>query len=169
MEPSTLEFVKVDSDGQIETVALLADRVWRECYSPILETGQIDYMLEKFQSPAAVKNQIQEQDYEYYLLQFNRQAAGYLAVQPKDGKLLLSKLYVLDGFRGNGLGARGLAYALQLAKEKNCTSVWLTVNRNNQRAIGVYEKNGFSVVREQVADIGGGYVMDDFIFEKKLT
>jgi ribosomal protein S18 acetylase RimI-like enzyme len=41
------------------------------------------------------------------------------------------------------------------------------VNRRN-KARNFYEKNGFYVIEEINLDIGNGYVMDDYIMEKKL-
>jgi hypothetical protein len=35
--------------------------------------------------------------------------------------------------------------------------------------VGAYRKNGFEVAREIVVDIGGGFVMDDFLMEKTLA
>ncbi len=34
------------------------------------------------------------------------------------------------------------------------------------QAIRAYERNGFRTVRSQVADIGRGFVMDDYVMEK---
>jgi ribosomal protein S18 acetylase RimI-like enzyme len=42
------------------------------------------------------------------------------------------------------------------------------VNKRNERAINSYRKYGFAVRETVVDDIGGGFVMDDFIMEKKL-
>ena len=39
---------------------------------------------------------------------------------------------------------------------------------NNNHAIEVYKHKGFVVIRKQVADIGNGFVMDDYVFEKDL-
>jgi hypothetical protein len=40
------------------------------------------------------------------------------------------------------------------------------VNKGNEKAIRSYERNGFVKVRSQVADIGKGFVMDDYVMEK---
>ena len=48
-------------------------------------------------------------------------------------------------------------------------AIWLTVNRRNERAIGAYRRAGFREVRAQVTDIGGGYVMDDYVMELETT
>ena len=43
----------------------------------------------------------------------------------------------------------------------------LNVNKANN-AKNVYESQGFTVRKELVLDIGGGYVMDDYIMEYLL-
>ena len=42
---------------------------------------------------------------------------------------------------------------------------YLTVNKNNTKAISVYKSFGFDITDTVVTDIGGGYVMDDYIME----
>ena len=43
----------------------------------------------------------------------------------------------------------------------------LDVNRDNA-ATGFYERIGFTKVGEAVTEIGEGYVMDDFVYERSL-
>ena len=38
----------------------------------------------------------------------------------------------------------------------------------NEGSIRSYEKLGFTRIGTQDADIGGGYVMDDYLFEKAM-
>ena len=44
----------------------------------------------------------------------------------------------------------------------------LQVNKRNTKAISSYRKYGFEVRSSTVDDIGGGYVMDDYVMEKLL-
>ncbi len=44
----------------------------------------------------------------------------------------------------------------------------LQVNKRNANAINSYQKYGFVVREVTVDDIGHGYVMDDYVMEKKL-
>jgi diamine N-acetyltransferase len=44
----------------------------------------------------------------------------------------------------------------------------LQVNRRN-KAKSFYEKLGFIIIKEFDFDIGNGYVMDDYLMEKKIT
>ena len=47
----------VTTQAQIATVAEIARTVWHATYDPLLPPGQVDYMLEKYQSPAAIRAQ----------------------------------------------------------------------------------------------------------------
>ena len=47
-------------------------------------------------------------------------------------------------------------------------AIYLTVNRNNRHAYEVYLAKGFKVIAEECADIGFGFVMDDYIMEKEV-
>lgn len=162
------QFVPVVTDEQISQTAALAEVIWHECFARILKPEQIEYMVEKFQSAPAMTEQIRSQGYEYYLICAEEQPVGYVGVQAKDGKLLLSKLYLDKAARGRGFGQQALSFVEGVAKSRGCEGVWLTVNRHNERAISVYRKTGYALAREEVQDIGGGFVMDDFIFEKPL-
>ncbi|WP_435171948.1 GNAT family N-acetyltransferase [Paenibacillus glycanilyticus] len=165
-----IEFTKVHTADQITLVARLAGQIWREHYVSMITIEQIDYMIEKFQSVSAITDQIRNQGYEYYLLQQqDGSAAGYLSIRADNGKLFLSKFYVSKEHRGRGYASQAMAFIEQLCKERGLSHIWLTVNRDNASSIAVYEKKGFVNVREQVADIGNGYVMDDFIMEKEIA
>ena len=96
-------------------------------------------------------------------------AFGYCGVQPRDGRLFLSKVYLLHEARGQGRFRQMLEYLRGLCREVGARTIWLTVNRRNERAIGAYRRAGFREVRAQVTDIGGGYVMDDYIMELETT
>ena len=51
--------------------------------------------------------------------------------------------------------------------KQGATALQLQVNRNNN-AKSFYEKLGFAVIEEADFDIGNGYIMNDFVMEKKL-
>ena len=96
-------------------------------------------------------------------------AVVYCGVQPRDGRLFLSKVYLLHEARGQGRFRQMLEYLRGLCREVGARTIWLTVNRRNERAIGAYRRTGFREVRAQVTDIGGGYVMDDYVMELETT
>ena len=157
---------KVSSDTELKEVAVLADEIWHECFVDIISLGQIDYMVEKFQSYKAMTKQIIDQDYSYYAVREDEELCGYLAVKPeKDNRFFLSKLYLRKDKRGRGIASMMLKKVFEEAKNSGKNRVYLTVNKHNDHAIEVYKKTGFVVADEAVTDIGNGYVMDDYIFE----
>lgn len=162
------EFVEVKTEAQFVTLAALADNVYHEYYSSLLSAEQIDYMVEKFLSFSVLHNQAENENYRFYLVQEDGVFAGFTAVQPQGDKLFLSKLYITKEFRGKGYGRRTLDFVMSEAKRENLKSVYLTVNRGNASSIAVYEKYGFKKIREQDADIGNGFVMDDYVMEKTI-
>ncbi|WP_256989667.1 GNAT family N-acetyltransferase [Paenibacillus sp. VTT E-133280] len=80
----------------------------------------------------------------------------------------MSKFYIGKEYRGRSYASQALAFLEKLRKDRNLSHIWLTVNRHNESSIAVYEKKGFRTVREQIADIGHGFVMDDFVMEKEI-
>jgi hypothetical protein len=64
----TLRFIPVKTHSDCHAVEALAFPIWREHYTPIIGSTQVDYMLNKFQTAHAVEDQIREGS-QYFLLQ----------------------------------------------------------------------------------------------------
>ncbi|MDA8030391.1 MAG: GNAT family N-acetyltransferase [Alphaproteobacteria bacterium] len=167
--PGIKVFSEVSTESDIHAVAALANEIWREHYEPIIGLAQVEYMLEKFQSAAAIAAQIAEEGFCYYLIRADGDGGqgdiGYLGFQREGAVMFLSKLYVKKSARGCGFGARAVGFLRELAREQGMEKIRLTVNKGNALAIAAYERAGFTRTGELVIDIGGGYVMDDFVFE----
>ena len=164
-----IDFRPVTDEEEIATVSALADEIWREHYPSIISNEQIVYMLECFQSKSAIRQQIDD-GYHYALILLDGEPAGYLAARfdPADKTLFISKIYLCRDMRGKGGGYAASEYITGLAQDRGCRQIWLTVNRINRTAIRAYERWGFSITGEVVADIGEGFVMDDYRMEKEL-
>lgn len=159
---------RVITEQDVTEVVTLAREIWNEHYCPIIGQVQVDYMLQKFQSVPAITAQMNE-GYEYYLAKSNDAPVGYLAVVPDatTSTLMISKIYVTSNLRGQSIGQKMLALAERLCRARGLTTLWLTVNKHNLNSIAWYERNGFVKAGTLVADIGGGFVMDDFKMEKR--
>ncbi len=146
----------------------LAKTIWEEYYIKILTKEQIDYMTDKFQSESAVFNQITNEGYEYYIL-YDNCPLGYISIKKENGRLFLSKFYILKEKRNKGYGRYVFEFLIEYCLTHNLKSIYLTVNKENESSIGIYKHFGFKVIKEQKADIGNGFFMDDFIMEKEVT
>ena len=125
-------------------------------------------MLDKFQSEKAIKEQIENGGYRYFLANFNGENCGYVGISSDKDRLFLSKLYLKKSFRKKGIASKAIAMLEDICQKENLRAIWLTVNKHNTGSKAVYESNGFRVIDEQVCDIGHGYVMDDFIMQKDI-
>ncbi len=154
-----------NTDLDYNTIASLAEIIWKEHYIPIIGIEQVDYMLEKFQSAMAIKIQVLD-GASYFIISQQDTNVGYLSFSIKKDSLFLSKLYVLNSSRGKGIGKSAMKFIQDKANEKGFKSISLTVNKYNAASIKAYEKMGFKKIKAIIMDIGNGYIMDDYLMEK---
>lgn len=159
-----LELIPVHDPQQIEEVARLADTIWREYYFPLLGKAQVDYMLENLQSQEKMIEDITLNQMEYYLIEAENEKIGYLGIQWQEEVLFISKLYLLKQMRGQGYARRLLEMLAEWAKKRQKSGMQLTVNKDNAGSIRFYETFGFVRIDSVVSPIGGGFVMDDYIY-----
>lgn len=157
---------EISGDSDIRLTAQMAQEIWNEAFRGIITQEQINYMVDKYQSYNAMKDQIENQGYTYFIISKDGKDAGYCGVQVKeDNSLYLSKMYLLKEARGQRLFEQMTNHLVKLCRDKGISRIWLTVNKHNDRAIAAYIKNGYKNIRSQTTDIGNGFVMDDYVFE----
>ncbi|MFV1994638.1 MAG: GNAT family N-acetyltransferase, partial [Verrucomicrobiales bacterium] len=86
-------------------------------------------------------------------------------------ELILHKLYLDPDRHGRGYGSAAIVLLESDARERfpAASTVRLRVNKANNRAIRAYQRAGFARGEAVCSDIGGGFVMDDWWMEKRLT
>lgn len=155
----------------------LAGTIWRQHYAAIISAVQIEYMLEGRFTDEALGEQVQAADRWLELLRVGGKPVGYcgceLAEMAGDGlpsaAMKLGQLYVLESHRGKGLGRFMLRHVEGRARDLSRETLWLQVNKRNTGAIRFYRAAGFEIVRAAVFDIGGGFVMDDYVMAKRMA
>ncbi len=163
-----INILTTKTDKEVEAVAVLANEIWHQHFIPIIGEAQVDYMVEKFQSYTAISKQINENGYEYFRIYLNDIFAGYTGIHEENNALFLSKLYIKKDCRGHKLATHALNFLIELCKERGLEKIWLTCNKYNADTLAIYDHLGFKVTDEQVADIGNGFVMDDFILTYEI-
>jgi diamine N-acetyltransferase len=142
----------------------LAARIWREYYPAIITHAQIEYMLGRMYSPEAISSEL-ARGVVWKLASRNGAAVGFLAFElnSAERRIKLHKLYLLPEMHGQGIGRAMLEEVKADAMRMGADQIHLQVNKRNSRAIAAYQRAGFQIERSIVADIGGGFVMDDFV------
>ena len=160
---------EVHGGADLDALASLAARIWNEYFPPIIGQAQVDYMVERFQSRSALEQQLAS-GYRYFLMHHAGDDVGYagILINAAERHTQLSKLYLAQQARGSGLGRTLLQHVRALARDAGCTTLWLTVNRYNELALGFYAAQGFVKTDELVMSIGSGFMMDDYRLDLEL-
>jgi len=153
----------------IDTLIPLAYRIWHAHYPDIITPEQIDYMLERGYTRPVILDEINNQGVIWLTIKSNDTMIGFAALGPYAPQTMkLHKLYLLPEYHGTGIGARALAEVERIARDNAASTLVLNVNKHNSIAIRAYERAGWQVAEEVVAEIGNGFVMDDFVMTKQL-
>jgi ribosomal protein S18 acetylase RimI-like enzyme len=149
---------------ELQHVQHIAHQTWPSTFKEILTPDQIQYMLEWMYNLDTLKQQFYKGQ-EFYAVKENDRFIGFTAIElhhPEKEKLKIHKLYVLPEFHGKGIGRALVDQVKDVAIAEAMKTIILNVNRFNP-AVSFYEKYGFRTVKEEVIDIGNGFVMDDFV------
>jgi GNAT superfamily N-acetyltransferase len=163
-EGARIERLEADD---LPALAALAREIWYAHYPAIIGAAQIEYMLAQRYDPEVVRRELGREGLWWDKLVIGGKMAGFASyfLTGVAGEMKLDKLYVHPRHQRRGHGARMIERARGVARAQGCERLILAVNRNNRVAIGAYLKHGFRVAGATVKDIGGGFVMDDYVME----
>lgn len=154
--------------ADLPAVRSIAHATWPVAYASILSPAQLTYMLERMYSEAALNEQFRC-GHRFLLAERYGTPIGFggYAHGHTPGRTRLHKLYVLPEAQGSGTGHALLMEVIRLARVVGDTMVELNVNRHNP-ALLWYQAHGFTIARDEVIDIGQGFVMDDHVLERHV-
>ncbi len=149
----------------------IAEITWPISYTGVISPGQIRYMLDLMYNQTKISAAIRDSKQAFWLAEENGIILGFCGIEhgfPKPDFTRIHKLYVLPDTQGSGIGKILIQQAENEARKQGNKKLHLNVNKKN-KAVGFYQKLGFTVDYEEVLDIGNGYVMDDFVMVKDLS
>jgi ribosomal protein S18 acetylase RimI-like enzyme len=148
----------------------IAHQTWPSTFAGLLSKAQIDYMLNWMYDLKMLESQV-EKGHNFFVAEEQGDAIGFASfeVNHLEGpKAKLHKLYLLPSSQGKGVGKALLLEVAKRAREAGQKSLVLNVNKDNKKAIDFYLAMGFVTIRQEINDIGSGYVMDDNVMELSL-
>ena len=163
--------IKEASAEHIIYIQAVAKVAWPVAFAEILSAEQIGYMMEMMYSYEALREQMETKGHRFFIAMEGDEPVGYMSIEHNcedSGRTKIHKAYILPERQRVGIGGRLFDRACEEARIKGDGAVYLNVNKYNKSAIAFYNKGGFDLIKEEVIDIGNGYVMDDYVFEKKL-
>ena len=155
---------------EVERLVALAREIWHAHYPGIVDPAQIEYMLAQRYEPRLIRAELERGDVWWDKLVVGDELAGFASYFPgaAPGEMKLDKLYVHSRHQRRGYGGLLIARAAEIARARNCRRLTLAVNKGNRSAIAAYLKHGFRIADAVVKDIGGGFVMDDYIMVRPV-
>lgn len=162
------ENIKLITGNDLHRIEKLVRIIWPIAYKEIISSAQIEYMLASGYAIDALIRQSETQQF-YIFSDEHHVDLGFLALEhfKTEQKTKIHKLYVLSNIQQKGIGTLLMNFAAKDAKNIGNKLLFLNVNKYNS-AQQFYTKLGFEITKDVVIDIGNGYVMDDYIMEKKL-
>lgn len=152
------------------SIESIAHKTWPSAYGQILSQEQIKYMLALFYSQEKLKENLEQSGHCFVIVKEDEEVVGFASYEHNynnEKVTKIHKLYLLPKTQGKGIGQKLIEYICNLALGKESEILVLNVNRFN-KALRFYQRIGFSIIREVNIDIGQGYLMEDYVMEKKL-
>ena len=122
-------------EADVPLIIDLAQRIWRACYPEIISPEQIEFMLGWMYSEDEIRRQIAA-GVPWKIAELDGRPIGYLSYhREEDGRVKISKLYVLPEHQRRGHGQEMLAHIFEQARMLGAPAVWLQVNKRNEGAM----------------------------------
>lgn len=155
--------------ADLPAIRLVAEETWPVAYVEVIGTAQIAYMLDRMYGMDALREQLAK-GHIFHLAEESGRPIGFAGFEHHftDGRTRLHKLYVLPSAKGAGLGRQLLNSVVQAALHSGDRAIELNVNKRNP-ALRFYLHVGFTIERDEVLDIGNGFVMDDHVMVLRLA
>ena len=163
-----IEKVASNDTAKFKIISTIAEETWPITYGEILSSSQLEYMFEMIYSINSLLEQATNKNLQFILAKEGKDYLGFASYEidiHQASKTKIHKIYILPETQGKGIGKKLIDYiAVEAQRQKN-VALFLNVNKYNN-ALHFYLKQGFFKIREEVIDIGNGYVMDDYVMEK---
>ena len=161
--------IKEATNQDYKIIDDIARRTWPATYGAILDKVQLDYMLDTFYNEKALQANFAN-GHRFLLIEEDGVKLGFAAYEhgyKGQNTTRIHKIYILPETQGKGIGKKMIDYIENLALENKSAALSLNVNRFN-KALTFYQKLGFEIIAEVDIELDHGYLMEDYVMEKKL-
>ena len=156
--------------AEIENFSRIATEVWMDYWPAIIGADQAAYMAQNFLTPKALEKNIDEDGFRYWMIYDGDELVGFTGgyTDIETNRFFIDKVYFMPHARGKGYMHDVLAHYDNLCRTHQLHAQYLHVNKGNELGIRAYMGTGFKNVGPFVADIGGGFSVDDWELERTV-
>ena len=145
------------------SIAAIGKKSFRSAFEYLFNNKEeLREYLEKTYFPDKLVKSLQKENNIYLLAYIDGQALGFAKIKKYSlnehiesvSQMELQKIYVLQECHGKGIGTALLNEVKNIAREVYPDYIWLDTHISNEKAIRLYEKNGFKKVGKYFFTIG---------------
>ena len=177
MENAEINSVKITSctKADVPTLCELGRQTFSETFAGTNTAQDMREYLDKNFNESQVLQELTNPASHFFIAWVKGTATAYLKIneppaQTEKGypnSLEIHRLYVLKAYKGRRVGSALMGRALNCAREKRFSQVWLGVWEHNEPALRFYRKFGFEVTGKHVFMLGQD-LQTDLLLTRKL-
>lgn len=146
----------------VTTLQKIGKQTFMETFANANTAGNMDNYLNEAFSLEKLTSELNDKNALFYFAILNNNVIGYLKLnigtsqtEIKDETALeIERIYVLKAFQGKKIGQILYEKAVEIARLKKATYIWLGVWEKNTGAIIFYKKNGFVTFDKHIFKLG---------------
>lgn len=176
MVQAAIEFKRASVDHDLKAIEFLARIILPEVYEGNLDEEHTNFFIQKFLSKQSLKKALSAETSLFLICRTDledhyaeKEAIGFLGFKGRENDFLLDKLYILEDYRGQGIGLKALKFAEEKAIKMGFEEIVLFANCKNPRSINFYETHGYQVKERLENTYENGYVVEDFKMQKTFN
>jgi diamine N-acetyltransferase len=162
-----MSITRANTVEQYAVIEALARRIVPDFYAPYFERETAEYLVESAHTAEALEA-LAGRGYRHYLIESGEAAVGYFSLLEEGAMMLLSHFYLLEEYRGRGLGQEAMDFIHLEAETIGVQKIELFVLRRNKGAVGLYQKNGYIFAAEVMTRLGNGALLKDYLMRKLI-
>ena len=143
--------IKKVEEADVPDLIRIARSTFVHTYRHLNDPVHFDAYMNTAMSEEQLRDEVSDPNSLFYVLKSPADIIGYLKLNRKeaqteadmDDALEIERIYVIQSRKGEGLGARLIQKAKEVAVEEGCTMLWLGVWDQNHDAQGFYTRQGF--------------------------
>ncbi|KRL01161.1 GNAT family N-acetyltransferase [Liquorilactobacillus capillatus] len=132
----------------------LSIRSYKEAFYSLINHNDVDSYVDQVYELASLKAELTDPANDFYFLKAGDKLCGYLKLTLENDSLELSRIYMLNGFKGLGVGSFAVEKTEEIAQRNNLHKLVLGVLAINTPAISFYLHKGFVKYSETSVKIG---------------
>ncbi|MCU0442000.1 MAG: GNAT family N-acetyltransferase [Bacteroidia bacterium] len=166
--------VKKANVNDVALLATLGAQTFYDTFHMHHTKADMDMYLQQAYNEAYIAENLANPMVYYAIAYQGEEAVGYTKLKLASSHPMLSgkqveleKIYVLQTALGSGAGKILMDHIIEIAKQQQCTWMFLGVWEENKRAVAFYQKYGFELFTTRTFQLGTN-LCDDFLMKKAL-